>query len=184
MHGQLASPASLQECQAVSKPGAQIGQNFKPGPLPQHRPCKLKAGSKCIPVQAAMGSSLPAHQLAARSATQPVAVAFSEGRRSGLGPRSRLQSQTTFGQSARNASASRAAGQTLRLPRPCSRRARCCLTLRSTGPAPASRLGREAPWFILHFAAQAPSRRRPVSSNVRRRVRNRRWSSERTRRSR
>jgi hypothetical protein len=46
--------------------------------------------------------------------------------------------------------------------------AQCCLTPRSTGPATARRLGRAAPWFILHRAAQAPCLRGPVSSNVRR----------------
>jgi hypothetical protein len=45
----------------------------------------------------------------------------------------------------------------------------CCLTGRSSGPPPARHLGREALWFIIHLAAQAPRRFRPLSSNVRRR---------------
>ena len=44
---------------------------------------------------------------------------------------------------------------------------RCGLTLRSSGPPPASHLGREAPWSMLRLAAQVPSRWGPLSSNVR-----------------
>jgi len=40
------------------------------------------------------------------------------------------------------------------------------LTLRSSGPPPARRLGRATPWSMLRRAAQAPRRRRPLSSNV------------------
>jgi hypothetical protein len=43
----------------------------------------------------------------------------------------------------------------------------CCLTLRSSGPPPARRLGREAVRHIIRFAAQAPCRWCPLSSNVR-----------------
>jgi hypothetical protein len=43
----------------------------------------------------------------------------------------------------------------------------CGLTLRSSGPPPASRLAREALTVIIRLAGQAPSRRRPLSSNVR-----------------
>ena len=40
-----------------------------------------------------------------------------------------------------------------------------CLTLRSRGPPPARHLAREAVWFIIRLAGQAPSRLRPLSSN-------------------
>ena len=43
----------------------------------------------------------------------------------------------------------------------------CGLTLRSSGPPPAWRLGREASQVIVRLAAQAPIRRGPLSSNVR-----------------
>jgi hypothetical protein len=49
----------------------------------------------------------------------------------------------------------------------CAAPVRAGLTRRSTGPATARRLGRAAPWFILHRAAQAPCLRGPVNSNVR-----------------
>ena len=49
---------------------------------------------------------------------------------------------------------------------PCERE--CGLTLRSSGPPPAWHLGREASQLILRLAAQAPTRRGPLSSNVRR----------------
>lgn len=49
----------------------------------------------------------------------------------------------------------------------CAALALAGLTGRSTGPATASRLGRAAPWFILHRAAQAPCLRGPVNYNVR-----------------
>jgi hypothetical protein len=42
-----------------------------------------------------------------------------------------------------------------------------CLTLRSSGPPPAWHLGREASQVIVRLAAQAPTRRGPLSSNVR-----------------
>ena len=45
----------------------------------------------------------------------------------------------------------------------CARR----LTLRSSGPPPASHLAREALTVIIRLARQAPSRWRPLSSNVR-----------------
>jgi hypothetical protein len=41
------------------------------------------------------------------------------------------------------------------------------LTLRSSGRPPASHLGREVLWYMLHLAAKAPCRRPPLSSNVR-----------------
>jgi hypothetical protein len=44
---------------------------------------------------------------------------------------------------------------------------RCCLTLRSSGPPQARRLGREAVRHIIRLAAQAPCRWCPLSSNVR-----------------
>ena len=44
---------------------------------------------------------------------------------------------------------------------------KCCLTLRSSGPPPASRLAREPASVIIHLAGQAPFRRGPLSSNVR-----------------
>ena len=44
---------------------------------------------------------------------------------------------------------------------------KCSLTPRSSGPPPAWHLGRDAPWSMLRLAAQAPRRRRPLSSNVR-----------------
>jgi hypothetical protein len=40
---------------------------------------------------------------------------------------------------------------------------RCGLTLRSSGPPPARHLGREAASVIIRLAAQAPSRRVPLS---------------------
>ena len=43
----------------------------------------------------------------------------------------------------------------------------CCLTLRSSRLAPAWHLAREAVWFIIRLAGQAPYRRSPLSSNVR-----------------
>jgi len=43
----------------------------------------------------------------------------------------------------------------------------CCLTLRSSGLAPAWHPGREAERFIIGLAARAPRRRSPLSSNVR-----------------
>ena len=43
----------------------------------------------------------------------------------------------------------------------------CCLTGRSSGPPPAWHLAREALTVIIRLAGQAPSRRRPLSSNVR-----------------
>ena len=42
------------------------------------------------------------------------------------------------------------------------------LTLRSSGPPPAWRLAREPVQVIIRFAGQAPTRWRPLSSNVRR----------------
>jgi hypothetical protein len=45
---------------------------------------------------------------------------------------------------------------------------RCRLTLRSSGPPPAERPGREASSGIIRFAARVPCRRCPLSSNVRR----------------
>ena len=45
---------------------------------------------------------------------------------------------------------------------------KCCLTLRSSGPPPASRLARELASVIIHLAGQAPCRWGPLSSNVRR----------------
>ena len=47
----------------------------------------------------------------------------------------------------------------------------CGLTLRSSGPPPAWHLGREASQVIVRLAAQAPTRRGPLSSNVRPRAR-------------
>jgi len=44
----------------------------------------------------------------------------------------------------------------------------CCLTLRSSGRAPAWHLAREALAVIIRLAGQAPHRRAPLSSNVRR----------------
>ena len=44
---------------------------------------------------------------------------------------------------------------------------RCGLTLRSSGPPPASRLARDPASVIIRLAGQAPSRRCPLSSNVR-----------------
>ncbi len=41
-----------------------------------------------------------------------------------------------------------------------------CLTLRSSRPAPASHLGREAVLFIIHFAAKAPRLHGRLTSNV------------------
>ena len=41
------------------------------------------------------------------------------------------------------------------------------LTLRSSGLAPAWHLAREALWYIIRLAGQAPRRRSPLSSNVR-----------------
>ena len=55
----------------------------------------------------------------------------------------------------------------------CSHRAahrsapKCGLTLRSSGPPPAWHLGREPFQVIIRLAAQAPTRRGPLSSNVR-----------------
>ena len=43
----------------------------------------------------------------------------------------------------------------------------CCLTLRSWGLPPARHLAREALQVIIRLAGQAPSRRQPLSSNVR-----------------
>ncbi len=43
----------------------------------------------------------------------------------------------------------------------------CCLTLRSWGLPPARHLAREALTVIIRLAGQAPSRRQPLSSNVR-----------------
>ena len=45
--------------------------------------------------------------------------------------------------------------------------AKCGLTLRSSGPPPAWHLGREPFQVIIRLAAQAPTRRGPLSSNVR-----------------
>ena len=45
--------------------------------------------------------------------------------------------------------------------------AQCDLTLRSSGPPPARRLARAPASAIIRCAGQAPSRRRPLSSNVR-----------------
>ncbi len=45
------------------------------------------------------------------------------------------------------------------------------LTLRSRGRAPAWHLAREALWYIIRLAGQAPYRRAPLSSNVRPRAR-------------
>jgi hypothetical protein len=47
---------------------------------------------------------------------------------------------------------------------------RCGLTLRSSGEPPAWHLARDAPLVILRLAGQAPCRRLPLSSNVRRRM--------------
>jgi hypothetical protein len=47
----------------------------------------------------------------------------------------------------------------------------CRLTLRSSGRPPARHLGREASSVIIRLAAQAPCRRPPLSSNVRRQIR-------------
>lgn len=44
---------------------------------------------------------------------------------------------------------------------------KCGLTLRSSGQPPAGHLGRAAASVIIRFAAQAPRRRQPLSSNVR-----------------
>jgi len=48
-----------------------------------------------------------------------------------------------------------------------SRPQACCLTHRSSGQPPASHLAREALTVIIRLAGQAPSRRLPLSSNVR-----------------
>ena len=48
-------------------------------------------------------------------------------------------------------------------------RRKCGLTLRSSGPPPGWHLGREPSSVIIRLAAQAPIRRGPLSSNVRRR---------------
>ena len=50
---------------------------------------------------------------------------------------------------------------------PCLRSPERCLTLRSSGPPPARRLGREAFMFIIRLAAKPPRRWCPLSSNVR-----------------
>ena len=50
---------------------------------------------------------------------------------------------------------------------PCLRSPKRCLTLRSSGPPPARRLGREAFMLIIRLAAKPPRRWRPLSSNVR-----------------
>jgi uncharacterized membrane protein len=52
----------------------------------------------------------------------------------------------------------------------CLRLPAACLTGRSSGPPPARPLGREALRHIMRLAAQAPCRRRPLSSNVMRRT--------------
>jgi hypothetical protein len=49
-----------------------------------------------------------------------------------------------------------------------ARAAKCGLTLRSSGPPPASRLAREPASVIIRSAGQVPSRGGPLSSNVRR----------------
>jgi ribosomal protein S18 acetylase RimI-like enzyme len=46
--------------------------------------------------------------------------------------------------------------------------AQCGLTLRSSGPPPAWRTGREAVLFLICLATSTPTRRGPLSSNVRR----------------
>ncbi len=46
----------------------------------------------------------------------------------------------------------------------------CCLTLRSWGLPPARHLARAAVVLIIGLAGQAPSRRQPLSSNVRQQV--------------
>ena len=49
---------------------------------------------------------------------------------------------------------------------------KCGLTLRSSGPPPAWHLAREPVQVIIRFAGQAPTRRGPLSSNVRPRMNN------------
>ena len=51
--------------------------------------------------------------------------------------------------------------------RPPSIGKKCGLTLRSSGPPPAWHLAREAIQVIIRLAGHAPTRRRPLSSNVR-----------------
>lgn len=50
---------------------------------------------------------------------------------------------------------------------PNSKVPKCGLTTRSSGAPSAGRLGRAAPWFMLHRAAKPACRWRPLSSNVR-----------------
>ena len=50
----------------------------------------------------------------------------------------------------------------------CQRRAQRCLTRRSSGTPTARHQAREAVRVIIHLAGLAASRRRPLSSNVRR----------------
>ena len=50
---------------------------------------------------------------------------------------------------------------------PCLRSPKRCLTLRSSGPPPGWHLAREAIQVIIRLAGQAPTRRGPLSSNVR-----------------
>jgi len=52
------------------------------------------------------------------------------------------------------------------------RHMQCCLTLRSSRPAPAWHLARKALTVIIRLAGQAPYRRGRLSSNVRRHGRN------------
>ena len=77
----------------------------------------------------------------------PSLVSPSVGRRHASGTRSRANAENTA----------------------FARDEQCALTLRSSGPPPGWHLAREASWFIIRLAGQAPTRWGPLSSNVRRR---------------